>query len=394
MMSKLGFVIILGIFGSLAVKWVNPSIQPLFSLKQIVGDGADRDKESVYRVRLVSDDMTAEVHSASVIEVDEGILSAVWYGGTREGSKDTVILHSTLALHSKTANPTTVNSMLIEPVWKPSEVIVSRKATQQDLSRYVKKLGNPVITKDPQGRVWLFYVSVSVGGWAGSAINVKYSDDQGHSWSPSKRLVTSPFINISTLVKSKPFFYDDGTLGLPVYHEFIGKFPEIVHLDKNGEVLGKQRLWWGRASLQPEVIPVGPQEAVVFLRSASIELNRILRMVTGSTVKRGSTPQALALLNPNAGISAWRKDDGAMLMVFNNSPDQRNILSLAHSKDNGQHWTVIHDFENVSKPPLNRFSYPTLIQSTDGHYHMLYTWNRTQIKHVEFNDVWLEAMLQ
>ena len=43
--------------------------------------------------------------------------------------------------------------------------------TAQGVNRYIRKLGNPVVTRDAAGRIWLFYVSVSVGGWSGSAIN-------------------------------------------------------------------------------------------------------------------------------------------------------------------------------------------------------------------------------
>ncbi|MBL4795407.1 MAG: exo-alpha-sialidase [Pseudomonadales bacterium] len=393
LMSKFGFVIILGIFGSLVAEWISVPTPPSFFFESANGSLSEShnlgekhnlseglsSEPSYYKVRRVSDDLTKEVHSATLVEVEDGALSAYWYGGTREGSKNTVIIHSTLERGFN---------------WKPSRAAASREEAQQALSRYVKKLGNAVVAYDANGRLWMFYVSVSVGGWAGSAINVKYSDDMGLSWSATKRLLTSPFLNISTLVKGRPYFYDDGTIGLPVYHEFIGKFPELLHLDGNGDVIGKKRLWWGRASLQPELVATGKQTAVVFLRSADEELNRILRMETANGGSDWSTPEALSLVNPNAGIAALRRSKGGILMVFNNTPEQRNVLSLAHSRDEGKTWKVIHDFEHYNGPkPLERFSYPSIIKSSDGHYHMLYTWNRTQIKHVEFNDTWLEELL-
>ena len=407
--SYVGLVIVLGILGALVAQWSNLPAPPAFHVQdQPAAQDMLRGQSSLYRVRQVSDGVTAEVHSASVVEIENGILSAVWYGGTREGSRDTVIMQATLNLHDKAPQPRSQNSTSDEEVtatngdsaqggfssWSASHAIASRELAQKDLSRYIKKLGNPVITKDSYGRVWLFYVTVSVGGWAGSSIAVMYSDDNGQTWGPSRRIVSSPFINISTLVKSKPFYYEDGTMGLPVYHEFIGKFPEIIRIDKNGELLGKQRLWWARGALQPLVVPVSEDDAVVFLRSARTKLNRILRKEIQRHSKENVVPEAVSLFNPNSGLSALRRADGSLLMVFNNSPDQRNILSLAYSEDNGQQWAVIHDFENESKMRANRFGYPTLIQSKGGSYHMLYTWKRTHIKHVEFNDVWLEGLLK
>lgn len=98
--------------------------------------------------------------------------------------------------------------------------MVTREQTQKDLNRYIKKLGNSVVTIDDSKRFWLFYVSVSVGGWTGSSINVKWSDD-GIQWTPAKRLITSPFLNLSTLVKGNPIIYSNGHLLVLAYHEFI-----------------------------------------------------------------------------------------------------------------------------------------------------------------------------
>ncbi|WP_206323709.1 exo-alpha-sialidase, partial [Pseudomonas viridiflava] len=95
--------------------------------------------------------------------------------------------------------------------------------------KYIRKLGNPVIALAPDKRLWLFYVSVSVGGWAGSTVNAMVSSDMGANWSPPRQLVTSPFLNISTLVRAAPVFHADGSIGLPVYHEFLGKFAEYLY---------------------------------------------------------------------------------------------------------------------------------------------------------------------
>src|SRR3546814_6773369 len=63
-----------------------------------------------------------------------------------------------------------------------------------------------------------------------------YSDDLGKTWSTPRQLITTPFLNISTLVRNAPVFHQDGTIGLPVYHEFLGKFAEYLYISPNGEV--------------------------------------------------------------------------------------------------------------------------------------------------------------
>jgi len=87
-----------------------------------------------------------------------------------------------------------------EGTWSPERAVITRELAQRQLRRYVRKLGNPVAGRDRAGRLCLFFVSVSVGGWAGSAINLMVSEDEGETWGPPRRLVASPFFNISTLV--------------------------------------------------------------------------------------------------------------------------------------------------------------------------------------------------
>ena len=38
------------------------------------------------------------------------------------------------------------------------------------------------------------------------------------------------------------------------------------------------------------------------------------------------------------------------------------------------------------------FSYPFMIEASDGIFHVLYSWNRERIRHVRFNRAWLEAL--
>jgi hypothetical protein len=36
------------------------------------------------------------------------------------------------------------------------------------------------------------------------------------------------------------------------------------------------------------------------------------------------------------------------------------------------------------------FSYPFVVQTRRGEFHLVYTWNRAFIKHVQFNQAWLD----
>jgi len=316
--------------------------------------------------------------------------------------------------------------------------VANRAGTRKSLLRYVRKLGNPVAVRAANGEIWLFYVTVSVGGWGGSSVTLTTSADDGMTWTPARRLITSPFFNVSTLVKGTPFLYDDGTLGLPVYHEMIGKFGELLRLDKTGAIIDKQRLSSGRYSLQPVVLPQGSRKAIALMRYAGGQPpNRVIRASTDDAGRHWSRPEKSALSNPDAALSGVVLADGRILVVLNDIESGRDQLSLVTSHDEGTTWETVIPLEDQADSrgqPLDRaryleatgtlardsdatvpnpadyaraasvqmcrgtgcgfeFSYPYLIQARNGEFHLVYTWNRAFIKHVRFNQAWLNRRL-
>lgn len=343
------------------------------------------EEQPFYRDQRLSQALTKEVHAPTLAEGRNGTLHAFWYGGSREGGKD-------VAIYAADYDP-------VQAQWSNSRAVITRQQTQQELSRYIKKLGNPVVVQDQQERLLLFYVSVSIGGWAGSSINVKVSEDDGQTWGPAKRLITSPFFNVSTLVKGEPIHYQHGHIGIPAYHEFIGKFGELLAFDPAHGVFDKVRLSWGRSSLQPVTLVEDNTHAKTYLRFAGEEPHRILFTETFDAGATWSYPVKTALPNPNAAIAGLSLVDPTLgkilLMVYNNSLDHRNRLSLGASIDNGYTWEPLHDFDYApDQPEQERYSYPYFIQTKDGRFHLLYTWNRLYIKHIEFNRAWLLAQVE
>lgn len=404
-----------------AVSWPAPAqfqagLQPVPS-----GQAAPR-----FERRFASSRLHTQVHAASAIALRDGRIRAYWFSGSREGASD-------VAIHGAVYDPTTGR-------WGAEQVVVTREQTQQALHRYVSKLGNPVVARAADGSLQLFYVTVSLGGWAGSSITLMTSRDDGASWSAPRRLVTSPFINISTLVKGAPVLYEDGSMGVPVYHEFIAKFGELLRLDADGRVLDKQRLTSGAArTLQPVVLVKNAQEARVLMRYAgSEEPRRAVAVETSDGGRHWSAPEKTAMRNSNAALTGLVMQDGRMLTVFNDLERGRDALSLMMSSDGGVHWREVERLEDQlaagsqvseaqyrdrlsgllqhSDPSIVgslaqyvdstvrtgcangqcrfEFSYPYLIAAGPDDFHLVYTWNRTFIKHVHFNRAWLEQRLE
>ena len=88
--------------------------------------------------------------------------------------------------------------------WSKPRAILTPGQAARELGRGIRKVGNPVVFSDPAGKLWLLYVTVTLGGWSGSSLNLTTSADGGLFWERSRRLTLSPFFNVSELVRNRP----------------------------------------------------------------------------------------------------------------------------------------------------------------------------------------------
>lgn len=361
------------------------------------------------------------VHAASVAALPDGRLLAAWFGGAREGATDVKVYGAFL-------DPGAAR-------WGEQFEIASPEQTSRDLGMLVRKMGNPVVFVTPSGELWMVYVSVTLGGWATSHLNLLRSPDLGRSWLPATRLVTSPFLNLSTLAKGFPVFFDNGDIGLPVYHELAGKFGELLVLTPEGQVRRKTRLDHGSRSLQPVLLVQDPRRAIALQRFAGETAPRVWRSETRDAGRTWSPVEPSDLPNPNSALAALTLEGGRLIAVANDTEDERLRLSLLVSEDDGRHWRVLHRFEDkqdslhreippeavraqlgadvatlgsgpepaavVANTERNlcrgagcswQYDYPYLIRAGED-FHLVYTWNRSFIRHIRFNRAWLETLL-
>lgn len=353
-----------------------PKAAPEFLLDNTTS--LNRSQANMTMSYVCKDYLAPSVHSANVIEKLDGGLFATWFGGSSEGDKDVVLWGADFSQDSQS--------------WSMPRRIIGPAETQSALGRYIKTVGNSVLVRGKQGELWLYYVTVSMGGWAGSSLNAILSLDDGKNWDAPRRLISSPFFNISTLNKNPAVYYSNDTIGLPVYHEFFGKFAELLLIDNAGRVVDKARITHGRHSIQPLILPIGPQQALALMRYTGPTSGRVLASRSDDSGQSWSKVKRLALPNPNSAITGLRRPDGSLLMVFNDTESERNSLALAVSRDDGRSWHTVKNFEK-SGDTNSEFSYPYLIRCADGTMHLLYTWNRKRIRHIAFNDNFVDGSM-
>lgn len=363
--------------------------------------------------QFVSSNPGQAVHAPSIVELKNGSLRAVWFSGSREGAGDVTV--QTAVMNAATGK------------WGSESTLFNRQQLQRSLWRYVKKIGNPVIARAPDGSLHIWVVNVSLGGWAGSAITWARSSDEGMTWSAPKRLVTSPFLNISTLVKGALVAMADGSISLPVYHEFIAKFGEVLHINALGQVTGKTRIPGSRTSLQPVILVAGPVDAAAYMRAGQAG-----KVVTSSTADAGKTwaqASTINLPNPDSALAGLVSSSGDKWLALNPTAAGRESLALFKANSLGSFDVAKPLFVEGSGAPQSsvgslsvadhaallgrelkaqgvsdadiqayvasaarqlcgptacaqEFSYPFLLETRDGSLHLVYTWHRSRIKHV------------
>jgi predicted neuraminidase len=303
-----------------------------------------------------------------------------WYGGSREGARDVNIWLS----HLDQSRPSGSN-------WSAPLAVMDNQRARQGSEQFVKKVGNALLFHDDKDRLWMLYVSIAFGGWSTSSLNATYSTDGGATWSPSQRLWLSPMFNISELVRCPAVRMSCGEIGIPIYHECAGVFPEMLWLRPGESKLEyrKSRLCGGREWLQPSVVPTGPQSAICYLRCAN-ESRRVGFQTTSDAGESWNSPELLDLPNPNSAVCGLLMSDSAVLLALNHSLDKRDSFSLVYSANGISEWKVVAELD---EEPDQKFSYPTMMRDRTGMIHLVYSWRMQKLRHVSFNDAWVYQQL-
>jgi predicted neuraminidase len=240
-------------------------------------------------------------------------------------------------------------------------------------------LGNAVVWQAPDGVVWLFYVSRYGETWSDSRITAKISRDGAQTWSESFMLTFQP----GTMVRGHPIVLSNGDYLLPAYHE-TGHDPENVGADTTSFFLRfnpAQKQWMEtghirslKGNLQPSPAAIIDSHLMAFCRrggnyepTTNGWLIRAESLDGGQTWSEGRDSH---IRNPNAAVDLLKLRNGHLLLVFNDSMNDRTPLTAAISTDGGK--TFLRR-RNLIDDPKGDFGYPTAIQTHDGQIQVLFT---------------------
>ncbi|WP_226789902.1 MULTISPECIES: sialidase family protein [Flagellimonas] len=336
-----------------------PLVQP--------GEGAYIKGELIYPL---DNKPTPQCHASTIVETPSGMVSA-FFAGTHERNPDVGIRVS----------------RLVDGKWTWPEEVVN--GVQNDTLRY--PTWNPVLFQPKGGPLMLFYkVGPSAREWWGMLMT---STDDGKTWSEPTKLGTDEKVgHLLGPVKNKPIQLEDGTIICPSSSEVENDDDELfwkVHFEltkdfgKTWEVVGPINDGVEFDAIQPSILTYADGKMQVLCRTRE---DVVAESWSSDQGKTWSKVTATELPNPNSGTDAVTLSDGTQLLVYNHTtkkgkePNNRNMLNVAISKD-GKQWEPVMTLEAESGNPAG-YSYPAVIQASDGMVHITYTYLRETVKHV------------
>lgn len=321
--------------------------------------------QSAFKAELIKSEFvfnnppTPACHASTIVELSNNTFIASWFGGKYESSPDVGIW---IAINEKGQ-------------WKQPKMLVD--GVVNDTLRF--PCWNPVLFKTKAGKLLLFYkVGKNPREWWGMKIS---SDDDGKHWSKPEKLPDG----MLGPIKNKPFQLANGEILYPSSTESLDEKVWNIHLEKSDKNASKfQKISIDCDTfgvIQPSILQYAGRRLQLLCRSRQ---NALVQTWSEDNGKTWSPLSLTTIPNPNSGTDATTLKNGLQVLVYNplkkgaNWFNGRYKLNVAVSK-NGSDWQDVYTLEDHKE---GEFSYPAIIQSSDGLVHITYTANRKNIKHI------------
>jgi len=308
-------------------------------------------------------------HCSTLAEAPNGDLVCVWYGGSYESAEDQVLF---IARQAKGARDWSAPSVLINNPDAPP--------------------GNAIIFRGPNDTLWVVWSRMQGSrptrrgtGWSKCALLQRSSTDNGLTWSADVEIPDS----LGWLPRNPPLMID-GTLYLPLsVSRGLAHGGMLARFDATGATWTP--LGMLIAGEQLSIAPRADGSLFGVARSMPFTLQSVSKD-RGATWEKAS-PTTLKC--PDSSVGLLRLRSGRFLLAHNdNNGWDRANLTIHQSDDEGRTWGEPRVLEQEQRLEDGEYSYPCLIETSDGRIHLTYTFRRYTIKHATFNEAWLTQVVR
>lgn len=340
----------------------------------------------------------AECHAATIAETRRGDLVAAYFGGTKERNPDVCIWVSRKEKGSdRWTEPVLAADGVFELGSADAELAGITDSTTDAAAGPVlpghgggalkrKACWNPVLFEMPDGELWLFFkIGLRVADWTGWVVK---SADGGRTWGRREPLPkgflgpvkNKPVMAGGRLVCGSSTETGGWKLHFEIYDPATGEWTYV------GPIAADEAPRTEDTSdvkpidcIQPSILRLADGRLKVLCRT------RNGRLATSESADGGFTWSRVRLTdlpNNQSGTDAVTLADGRHVLVYNDfatlpgtKKGPRTPLSVAISAD-GEHWSCLLTLEDS---PVGEYSYPAVIQGSDGMLHCVYTWRRRRV---------------
>ena len=301
-------------------------------------------------------------HSSSIADTKKGKI-LLFFSGTREGASDVAIYR--VFLEEKD----------LEPVKILDPSLLSNMS-----KKFIKKLTNPVVFTDLNGKTHLFVVGVSLGGWSSSKIYHLSFDEDLQNLKYEKELRLSFFANLSHLVRNQPLLMQDKNSKqsgfiLPIYHELARKYTLLAYFDENAKLLYTKKINFLKNQLQPSMSTLNEKEFLLSFRNHKAYENALFlqRCSINSSCKKPFKTELKNYDSANLLFSFYENELLHNFLIQNKDDEKNPRKELLIYKINDEKIC-----ELLSIDSSREISYPSMLIK-DSKLYISYTYDREKI---------------
>jgi predicted neuraminidase len=375
-------------------------------------------EEALYEAELIFPPENFHNHSSSLVETPGGDLIACWFHGKGERTDDTLVISGARKNKGETA-------------WSaPFLMADNRNLPDQNCTLFI----------DPQGRLWLFWISSLDNLVRSYFLKYRYSTDyEGDGppvWAWQDALICRPkdadtvfvkhlekqlaelkaskeiseerkaailsrldvrraeygdklFQRLGWMPRQPPIMLTDKRMMLGLYSDTFdcSMFAFTEDAGQTWEFSQPLRM----RGIQPSLVRKKNGHIVAFMRDSPV-----VRRAESSDGGMTWTEDPIGIANSGSSVAALGLPSGNWILLVNDVPRGRHVLTAYLSEDEGKTWTIKRPLEDM-EPNMGTGSYPTLILAADGSIHATYTFEDKKhfdgksIKHARFNEAWIRA---